>query len=228
MDKLLAALISFGKEFNALTSVSRLAIVGAAIFITSFTLGKCDGNSKLEQFNAEYAEFKTNAQKTTTYADSLKTEVQKLQEKNAEKDNIVKRLSISIAYRSTQKDELKTDLVELERHIGMIPMRPDTSLTVIYKDSVIGNLKAQVVLADSVIVDQHSIIAQRDSQTVLLQHAVTLSSTRADSLQHILRTLPKPVANPNKLFGFIPKPSRTAVGVTGFVLGVVAGAQLTR
>jgi hypothetical protein len=228
MDKLLASLLNFGKEFNTLTSVSRLAIVGGAIFIISFMLGKSDGNSKLEKFNVEYSEFKNNAQKTATFADSLKTEVQKLQEKNAEKDNIVKRLRISVAFRSTQTDELKTSLVELEDRISMMPLPSDTSLTVAYKDSIIGNLKKQVVVADSTIVDQSSIITQKDAQSVLLQNAVTLSSTRADSLQHILRTLPKPAPNPNKLFGFIPKPSRTVVGVTGFVLGIVAGAELKR
>lgn len=229
MDKLLALLLNFGKEFNTLTSVSRLAIVGGAIFIISFMLGKSDGNSKLEKFNVEYSEFKNNAQKTITFADSLKNEVQKLQDENAQKDGIVKKLSISIAYRATQKNTLQTNLTELENHASLLnSLIVDTPLVVVYKDSIIGNLKKQVVIADSTIVDQSLIIAQKDAQSVLLQRAVALSSTRADSLQHILRTLPKPAPNPNKLFGFIPKPSRTVVGVTGFVLGVVAGAELRR
>jgi hypothetical protein len=229
MDKLLASLLNFGKEFNTLTSVSRLAIVGGAIFIISFMLGKSDGNSKLEKFNVEYSEFKNNAQKTITFADSLKNEVQKLQDENAQKDGIVKKLSISIAYRATQKNTLQTNLTELENHASLLnSLSVDTPLVVVYKDSIIGNLKKQVVIADSTIVDQSLIIAQKDAQSVLLQRAVALSSTRADSLQHILRTLPKPAPNPNKLFGFIPKPSRTVVGVTGFVLGVVAGAELRR
>jgi hypothetical protein len=229
MDKLLASLLNFGKEFNTLTSVSRLAIVGGAIFIISFMLGKSDGNSKLEKFNVEYSEFKNNAQKTITFADSLKNEVQKLQDENAQKDGIVKKLSISIAYRATQKNTLQTNLTELENHASLLnSLIVDTPLVVVYKDSIIGNLKKQVVIADSTIVDQSLIIAQKDAQSVLLQRAVALSSTRADSLQHILRTLPKPAPNPNKLFGFIPKPSRTVVGVTGFVLGVVAGAELRR
>jgi hypothetical protein len=229
MDKILASLLNFGKKFTALTSMSRLAIVGGAIFIISFMWGKSDGNSKLEKFNAEYSEFKNNAQKTATFADSLKNEVQKLQEKNVQKDNIVKKLSISIANRSTQQDQLKVKLVKLEDHTNLLnELIIDTSLVIIYKDSVIDNLKNQVIIADSTIVDQSSIIAQKNSQTVLLQRAATLSSTRADSLQHILRTLPNPVPNPNKMFGFIPKPSRTVVGVTAFVLGVVAGAELKR
>ena len=229
MDKLLASLLNFGKEFNTLTSVSRLAIVGGAIFIISFMLGRSDGKGKLEQFNLEYSEFKNNSEKTSNYADSLKGIVGKLQDENIKKDGIVKKLTISIAYRETQQKLLKTDLSKLERHANLLAdLMVDTSLVVVYKDSVIGNLKSQVVLADSVIGDQHSIIAQKDSQTLLLQRAVTVSSTRADSLQHILRTIPKPAPNPNKLFGFIPKPSRTVVGVTGFVLGVVAGAELKR
>ena len=229
MDKILASLLNFGKEFTGLTSVGRLAIVGGAIFIVSFMLGRSDGTSKLEKFNVEYSEFKNNAQKTATFADSLKNEVQKLQDKNAEKDNIVKKLSISIAYRTTQKNTLQSNLTELENHANLLNnLTVDTSLVVIYKDSIIGNLKKQVVVADSTIVDQSSIIAQKDAQSLLLQRAVLLSSTRADSLQHILRTLPTPAPNPNKMFGFIPKPSRTVVGVTAFVLGVVAGAELKR
>ena len=229
MDKILASLLNFGKEFTGLTSVGRLAIVGGAIFIVSFMLGKSDGNSKLEKFNIEYSEFKNNAQKTATFADSLKNEVQKLQDKNAEKDNIVKKLSISIAYRTTQKNALQSNLTELENHANLLNnLTMDTSLVVVYKDSIIGNLKKQVVVADSTIVDQSSIIAQKDAQSLLLQRAVALSSMRADSLQQILRTLPKPAPNPNKLFGFIPKPSRTVVGVTALVLGVVVGAELKR
>jgi len=229
MDKILASLLNFGKGFSALTSVGRLAIVGGAIFIISFMLGKSDSKSKLEQFNLEYSEFKNNAQKTATFADSLKNEVQKLQDENVQKDGIVKKLTISIAYRTTQKNTLQTNLTELEKHANILnDLIVDTSLVVVYKDSIIGNLKKQVIVGDSVIVDQRSVITQRDSQALLLQHAVTLSSTRADSLQHLLRTLPKPAPNPDKIFGFIPTPSRTVVGVTGFVLGVVAGAQLTR
>ena len=229
MDKILASLLNFGKEFTALTSVGRLAIVGGAIFIVSFMLGKSDGNSKLEKFNVEYSEFKNNAQKTATFADSLKNEVQKLQDENAQKNAIVKKLTISIGFRTTQKNALQTNLTELENQASLLNnLMVDTSLVVVYKDSIIGNLKKQVVVADSTIVDQSSIIAQKDAQSALLQHAVTLSSTRADSLQHLLRSLPKPAPNSNKIFGFIPKPSRTLVGVTGFVLGVVAGAELKR
>ena len=122
---------------------------------------------------------------------------------------------------------MKSTLVQLEEQANLAT-NTDTSLVVVYKDSIIGNLKGQVIIAESIITDQHVVIAQRDSQTVLLQHAVTVASTRADSLQHILRTLPKPAPNPNKLFGFIPKPSRTVVGVTALVLGVVVGAELKR
>jgi hypothetical protein len=229
MDKILASLLNFGKGFSTLNSVGKLAIVGGVIFIISFMLGKSDGNSKLEKFNIEYLEFKNNAQKTATFADSLKNEVQKLQDENAQKDGIVKKLTVSIAYRNIQKDALRTNLIELENHVTLLNESiVDTSLVVVYKDSIIGNLKKQVVVADSTIVDQSLIIAQKDAQSVLLQRAVALSSTRADSLQHILRTLPKPTPNPNKLFGVIPKPSRTVVGVTAFVLGVVAGAELRR
>jgi mannitol-specific phosphotransferase system IIBC component len=222
-------LLKFGKNVNLLSSTSKLVIVAGAIFIISFMLGKSEGSDKLEKFNAEYSEFKNNAQKTVTYADSLKAEVQKLQEKNIQKDNIVKKLNISIATRSTQRDKLKTTLVKLEDHANLLnELVIDTSLVIIYKDSVIDNLKNQVIIADSTIVDQYSIIVQKDSQAILLQRAITLSSTRADSLQHILRALPKPAPNPNKIFGFIPKPSRTVIGITAFALGVVAGVELNR
>lgn len=229
MNKLLTSLINFGKEFNTLTSVSRLAIIGGVIFIISFMLGKSDGNSKQEQFNVKYAEFKNNSEKVSNYADSLKVVVEKLQEESIKKDDIVKKLNGNIVQRTTQQKLLKTDLTELETRANLLTnLTTDTSLVVVYKDSIIGNLKGQIVLADSVIIDQQSIITQKNSQTVLLQRAVAVSSTRADSLQYILRTLPKPAPNPNKFFGFIPKPSRTVVGVAGFVLGIVAGAELKR
>jgi hypothetical protein len=227
MDKILAVLLNFGKQFNVLTSTSRLVIIGGIIVIAAFMLGKCDGDNKLEKFNLQYAEFKNNSEKTSIYADSLNGVVVKLVDENAKKDDMVKKLKNNIAYRTNKQDALKSTLVQLEEQANLVT-NTDTSLVVVYKDSIIGNLKGQVVIAESIITDQHVVIAQRDSQTVLLQHAVTVSSTRADSLQHILRTLPKSVPNPNKLFGFIPKPSRTVVGVTALVLGVVVGAELKR
>jgi len=229
MNKLLTSLRNFGKEFNALTSVSRLAIVGGAIFIISFMLGKSDADNKLEQFNLRYAEFKSNSEKTSIYADSLNSVVVKLIDENAKKDKIVKKLKNNIAYSTNKQDTLKSTLAQLEVQTNLVMNAvTDTSLVVIYKDSIIGNLKGQVIIAESIITDQHVVIAQRDSQTVLLQRAVTVSTIRADSLQYILRTLPPPAPNPNKLFGFIPKPSRTVVGIAGFVLGVVAGVELKR
>ena len=227
MDKVLTILLNFGKQFNVLTSTSRLVIIGGIVVIAAFMMGKCDGDDKLEQFNLRYAEFKSNSEKTSLYADSLNSVVVKLVDENAKKDDMVKKLKNNIAYRTNKQDALKSTLVQLEEQANLAT-NTDTSLVVVYKDSIIGNLKGQVIIAESIITDQHVVIAQRDSQTVLLQHAVTVSSTRADSLQHILRTLPKPAPNPNKLFGFIPKPSRTVVGVTALVLGVVVGAELKR
>ena len=227
MDKVLTILLNFGKQFNVLTSTSRLVIIGGIVVIAAFMMGKCDGDDKLEQFNLRYAEFKSNSEKTSLYADSLNSVVVKLVDENAKKDDMVKKLKNNIAYRTNKQDALKSTLVQLEEQANLAT-NTDTSLVVVYKDSIIGNLKGQVVIAESIITDQHVVIAQRDSQTVLLQHAVTVASTRADSLQHILRTLPKPAPNPNKLFGFIPKPSRTVVGVTALVLGVVVGAELKR
>lgn len=229
MDKILTALLTVRKHFNTLTSTSRFVIIGGIVVIAAFMMGKCDGDDKLEQFNLRYAEFKSNSEKTSLYADSLNSVVVKLVDENAKKDDIVKKLKNNIAVRANKQDALKSTLLQLEEQATLVTNTvTDTSLVVVYKDSIIGNLKGQVVIAESIITDQHVVIVQRDSQTVLLQRAVTVSSTRADSLQHILRTLPKPAPNPNKLFGFIPKPSRTVVGVTALVLGVVVGAELKR
>ena len=118
----------------------------------------------------------------------------------------------------------KTQMTKAE----LITLCSDLEKTVKEQKTEIENLQNDRIALDSTIVDQSSIIAQKDAQSLLLQRAVTLSSTRADSLQHLLRTLPNPAPNPNKMFGFIPKPSRTVVGVTAFVLGVVAGAELKR
>jgi ABC-type transporter Mla subunit MlaD len=229
MDKILTALLTFRKHFNTLTSTSRFVIIGGIVVIAAFMMGKCNGDDKLEQFNLRYAEFKNNSEKTSLYADSLNSLVVKLVDENAKKDDVVKKLKNNIVARANKQDALKSTLLQLEKQANLVTNTiTDTSLVVVYKDSIIGNLKGQVVIAESIITDQHVVIVQRDSQTVLLQRAVTVSSTRADSLQHILRTLPPPAPNPNKLFGFIPKPSRTVVGVTALVLGVVVGAELKR
>jgi hypothetical protein len=222
-------LLNFGKQFNLLTPTSRLAIIGGLIVVVSFMMGKSEANSKLEQFNMQYAEFKSNIEKTSIYADSLNKIVIKLADENVKKEFAVKKLKNNIAQRTDQRDTLKKNLLKLETHADSLnKLLEDTTLVVIYKDSIIGNLKGQVVVADSIITDQRGIIVQRDSQALILSKSVTVSTTRADSLQRVLRALPKSPPKPDKIFGFIPKPSRTVVGVTTFVLGVVVGVELTR
>jgi hypothetical protein len=228
MDKLLTSLINFGKGFSKLTSTGRLAIVAAALCIISFTVGKSESTNKLEKFNVEYSKFKTNSKKTSDYADSLNYVVGKLSDENAKIRDSVYKLSITVEWKVREAKKVSNRLPILQNRMYSPEVLADTIKLLALKDSVIENLEDQVAMTASIITDQSAIIEQKDTQIILLESAVAISTTRGDSLQTILHTLPPAAPNPNKLFGIIPKPSRKLVAITAFAVGVVAGAELRR
>lgn len=227
--KILDSLIRFGSGFSALTKVGKYAVVGVAIFLASYMLGKTNSNDEFTEFKAKYEEYQKTTQNAVRYSDSLKTEVAQLVNENGKKDSTIKTLTISISFRNKERAQLKNSLASLEGRMYSPEVIRDTAELLAVKDSVIVNLKEQVATADSVIVQQDSVVKLQDQKITNLNTALVLSEMRADSLTKVMNALPAAPKNPNKFFfGLIPKPSRTVVAIVSFAGGALVASQLGR
>jgi hypothetical protein len=161
-------------------------------------------------------------------ADSLKNTVVQLSDSANKKEEIIKKLTISISFKDRQKITLKNNLERLEHDVVLAKIDSNIPAVISAQDTIIGNLKTQIVTTEDIVSEQASIIKTHEDQTILLKKSVALSMQRGDSLQSIVSSLPVPPKNPNKIFGFIPKPNRTVVGAIAFGTGVLAGVKLTK
>ncbi len=227
MNKILQTLQIFGKNFDKLSEMGKLVIIAILLFAAYSTVAYESG-SKLNEFIVQYDELKRNAAITTKMADSLRGQVVDLSNESNAKEEVIKKLSINISIKETKRNKLQDTVHRLEQTIAEAKVDSNLPRVVAYQDTVIGKLKTQLVVSDGIIDDQKNIIKAKTEQTVLLQQSVALSMQRGDSLQAIITKLPATPKNPDKFFGFIPKPSRKVVGAIGFGVGVLAGVQLTK
>ncbi len=226
--KILNEVIKFGKAFGQLTQISQIA-VAVILIVVAFSVGNCNGKTELDSFLVEYKTLQENAKKTTVYADSLQREVTQLVDSAKRQDDKIKKLTISISFREQQKVAQVRQLAQLENRIEAAKADSNLIVVVATQDTVITNLKEQVVTTEAIVDDQKQVIQAQSTQVLALNQALTLSTMRGDSLQTVLSSLPKAPSNPNKFFfGLIPKPSRTVVGVVALAAGVVVGSQLGR
>lgn len=227
MNNLLKALIVFGKGFDKLTSVGKAIIVSILLFVV-YSAGSSGGKNELDQFIIEYNSLKKTAENTTELADSLKHQVVQLSDSAKQKEEIIKKLTINISFKERQKTTLKNNLERLERNVVLAKSDSNLTKTIAIQDTVIDNLKTQVVATEEIVREQSEIIKTHEAQSVLLNKSVALSIQRGDSLQSVISSLPATPKNSNKIFGFIPKPNRTVVGAIAFGTGVLAGVKLTK
>jgi exonuclease VII large subunit len=226
--KILDEVIKFGKAFGKLTQISQIAVIAILIFV-GFSVGNCNGKTELDSFIVEYDALRESAKKTTTYADSLKTEVAHLADSAKRQDEKIKKLTISISFREQQKVAQSKQLTNLESRLDSAKADSNLIVVVATQDTVISTLKEQVAITESIVTDQKQLIRVQETQVLALNQALTLSNMRGDSLQTVLSSLPKPPTNPNKFFfGLVSKPSRTTVALVSLAAGVIVGAQLGR
>lgn len=216
--------LSFGRSFSRLNEVGQLVVTVALVFL-AFSFGNCSGEDKLNSFIVEYNEFKKDAQKTTEFADSLKTTVVKLEDAVKVKENKIKKLTIGITFKQNQAHSLVQELSLLEARTSIIA---DTAKILILKDSTIDNLKTQVATTETIVEEKDKIIKLTSEQLLLTTTSLQLSSQRSDSLQNRLLLAPPTPKNPSKLFGVIPMPSRKAVAISALLAGIAIGVATTK
>ena len=89
-------------------------------------------------------------------------------------------------------------------------------------------LETQVDTLKTTVATQRNLISVKDTDIRLWQGLYGNEKERADSLQITLNSFPGSVPNTDKLFGFIPLPSRTVSFISGAAAATVGFIALTR
>lgn len=214
--EILKQLANFGKSFEKLGNVGKIAVLGAAAFI-AFAFGECNNHDKLVQFQIKYEQL----QKEVKIADSLKTKVAVLTSEANNKDTVIKRLTVSLQTQKLQRQKLVGNLEVLEDNLKFAK---DTAELVQVQQGIIYNLKEQLTEADKINETQSEVIQNQQYKIVKLNEALELSNIRGDRLQESLdkfNNLKMPT--PKK-----PFISKKTAGIIAFVGGVVVGNTLAK
>jgi predicted nuclease with TOPRIM domain len=225
--KIFESLVNFGKGFAELPNIGRYAVIVAALYF-AFFLGGNKKETQFTQFRTEYQQLLKKTDTLLKVSDSLESRVEDLRTFANAKDSTINRLTVTIEWRTRQNKMLVGELAQLESTLQDSLVSTDTTALLSLKDSVIVNLKEQNINKDTIIVQQDSIITEQKQVIDTLKVALIISELRADTLESILRILPKAPKDPDKLFLNIPKPSRKTVAVVSFVGGVFATIFVTK
>jgi len=217
LNSLLSNLIIFIQKFSKLTTSAQIAITSVLLLCTN-QLTTCTKDQEIENI-------KMNAQKTTQYVETISDSLKTLNDDVEKKQVKIEKLSFEISLQKKQRSTLKITQNRLEQ---LRIVETDTVTIIALQDTTIDNLKSQLTLADVAGSKKDTIIAQQDSSIGLLKHGLQLSEQRADTLQKTLNSTIEKINKKDKIFGFIPMPSRKTVAVTAIIGGVYLGTQLKK
>tara|TARA_S200002703_G_scaffold158822_1_gene170249 strand:- start:1505 stop:2152 length:648 start_codon:yes stop_codon:yes gene_type:complete len=194
-----------------------IPIVLACIFLSSYATSMFK-QDEIDIYIEEFNQFKEEAEKTQQFADSLSSLVDEYKEEIEElSDSIVVQTS-ELTRTSNVVANLSARTQELRDQLDDSVMSEAPEQVVVYIDTLEQEndaLKENVSAANQ-------LIATLENQNQLFQTSLTLETTRADSLASIVAAIPEPPPNPNKVLGFIPKPTRTQTFLLGTLVGGVA------
>jgi hypothetical protein len=218
--KILDNVIKFGKAFQSLSQIGQVAVVIALIAI-AFNFGSCEGDKKIKQFVVKYEQLQTEAVSAKLFADSAKNKIASLSNDVNSKNEVIKKLTFSVELRETQRNELRRDLVDLEKDLVVAK---DTAELVVVQGHIIDNLKSQLNVADSTMTDLKKLLQLERYKVSKLDSAVALANARGDRLQTVVDSLiklPAPKAPRNWI-------SKKTIGIVAFAGGVFVGDYLAR
>lgn len=218
--KLLNNIIKFGKSFQSLSQIGQIAVVIALVAI-AFNFGSCEGDKKIKQFVVKYEQLQTEAKSAKSFADSAKNKITLLTNDVNSKNEVIKKLTISVEIRENQRKELKNDLVDLEQNLLAAK---DTAELVVVQEHIIDNLKTQLNVADSTNSDLKKLLQLERYKVSKLDSAIVLANSRGDKLQVVVDSLiklPPPKAPRNWI-------SKKTIGIVAFAGGVFVGDYLAR
>ena len=203
---------------NVKLVIAVLITVSVAGYITSWTK-----QSEIDKYIEEYEQFEEDVAVAREFADSLQEE---LVENELEVQELQDSMVVIVSTLNTSKDRI----AELDREKQVLKAQVTDSILnetppeVIEYVAVVEqeNEELKVALSAADMLQQNLV-----NQVALLTMSLDTQTLRADSLYTIVMNIPEPPSNPNKVFGFIPKPSRIQSFFIGAALATVAAWKIS-
>lgn len=199
-----------------MTNQIKAAILILITVVAAYVVGSMSASRDLDEFIKDYDDVKVQVEDLRKHSeeqdkiiDSLDTEIEK-------KDGEISESKTTIARLSGERVQLSSQLSDLRGSLNTSVNCVD-SLTV--TTEIVTNLETQLAKADSTNEENQFIIGNQFQQLTMTRAQLLSATTTKDSLFRIVQTLPESPDNPDKIFGFIPKPSRPVVFVGGLVIG---------
>lgn len=217
LKDLLKDVIHFGKSFADMSFVGQLATAAILIF-ASYQITSCSKDKEFESI-------KVTAEQTSQYVNRITDSLKVLNDSVAKKEVVISKLNVEISLRSKVRNTLRNEQSRLEILRDTLT---DTVRIIAVQDTTIDNLKVQLAVADTIGFKKDTIIAKKDTIINTLKTGLRLSETKADTLQKTLDYTLRKMQKKDKLFGFIPLPSRKTTALIGLAGGIYLGTQITK
>ena len=203
---------------NVKLVIAVLITASVAGYITSWTK-----QSQMDQYIEEYEQFEEDAAVAREFADSLQEE---LAENDLEVQELQDSMIVIVSNLNTSKDriaELDRERQELKAQVtdsvlNETPPEVREYIAVVEEE----NEELKVALSAADLLQQNL-----ENQVALLTMSLDTQTLRADSLYTIVMNNPEAPSNPNKVFGFLPKPSRIQSFLIGAALATVAAWKIS-
>lgn len=212
-------------NFGALTKPLLIAFaVLSAIVVTNYVTSIGD-ETKMSKYIQEVKTHKKRADSAVVAADSAKKLAAKLQaDANAAKvkaDSLNKQVDVA----KSKVAAAKSEIAGLKGQLTSAQTLGDSVKTmveiIVVQDSTIAKQDTIIEKQTKVIGTLNTAIVEKD----IAYSTLWVSHTR---LEDIIKNTPKAPSNPDKLFGFIKKPSRTTTFLTGVAVGILATVTIVK
>ena len=206
------------ETITAVLPLAKIALVAAGVLGLVIMLKTNKQEDEMDKYIAMYNEYKTQAEATSKYADSLAQEI-------VIADNEARAAQSRASVYSRQATELKNETLNLMDRAQLLTETITDTLTLArellpLKDSIITKQETTITTQDKQIQELESALKNKDT-------AISLLTLSRDSLQTVVNNIPPAPKNPNRMFG-IKLPSRKTSFVVGAVAGVVIGSVVLK
>lgn len=211
--------IKLGAEtFTAVWPILKMVFMVAGTFLVAVMIVNTQKQDEMDKYIAMYNEYKTEAENTSKFADSLKVHIT-IAENNARaaesraavygRQAAASRASTEeLSSRAAAIQGAVTDSIQLAREL--IPL----------KDSIITQQETTIETQDKQITELNTALTNKDT-------AILLLTTSRDSLQTIINNIPPAPKNPNRIFG-IALPSRKTTFIVGTLVGAITAGVILK
>lgn len=207
--------LNLSKVVSFITSNIQVIILVIVVATLSSYIGMWTQKDNIEEWRDRYGAFKDSAAVIVSENQALKVRVTEIQEYVSDVNDSILKLNRELDYKTGQLIALRQDLDSIRINITpeMLEVTPPE-----VRDYIVA-LEETIDVQSDVIEQQNARETFRVQQVDSLLYANNLLTTQLDSITVFLGGLPETPSNPNKILGFIPKPTRIQSAIVGAIIG---------